>query len=95
MYILGHYKYNIYVFLFHILVAIIKTLTGKSRRLIVERSDTIGNLKTKIQEMLGISPHQQKLIFAGRELQDDYRVTTYNIAHRSVIYLVLPENGGQ
>jgi len=56
------------------------------------RLETVGDIKTKIQEIQGIPVHQQKLIVARRELQDDHGIPTYR---DSVIYLVLPENGGQ
>lgn len=67
----------------------VKTLTGNTIAVNMDDNDTVENIKIRIQEQEGTPVNQQRLLFAGQELENGRRLSEYNIQNRSTLHLVL------
>ncbi len=67
----------------------VRNLEGKTVSVDVEKNETIASLKAKIQEKEGVDPARQRLVFGGKQLEDQHQLSDHNIQEGSTLHLVL------
>lgn len=72
----------------------VKTLTGKEIEIDIEPTDKVERIKERVEEKEGIPPAQQRLIFSGKQMNDDKTAAEYKVTGGSVLHLVLALRGG-
>ena len=76
------------------MIALVKTVTGKTITLDIECSESIASVKMKIQDKEGIPPNQQRLILAGKQLEDDKTIGDYCWGSEIYLHLIVRARGG-
>lgn len=72
----------------------VRTLSGKTLTIDIEKSDTILTLKKRIWDKEGVNPEDQRLLHGGKQLEDTKTLYDYNIQKEATIDLVLRLKGG-
>ncbi|XP_041635193.1 NEDD8 isoform X1 [Cheilinus undulatus] len=72
-----------------------QTLTGKEIEIDIEPTDKVERIKERVEEKEGIPPQQQRLIYSGKQMNDEKTAADYKIQGGSVLHLVLALRGGQ